>query len=296
MKGNPLFSPVYLRKLLRDVGLVPHRSRGQNFLIDRNVADKIIGAADLSRDDTVLEIGPGPGGLTLELCRRAGKVVAVEWDRGLIGILRGETDACDNLEIIEEDFLKTDLSYLAECLRRGSARPLNLKVVSNLPYSTTGPILVKLLQSDMDFSRFVLMVQKEVGKRIVASPGNKDYGRLTVLCRTCGDLEIISPVSRNSFYPAPRVDSAIVRFELYSSRKGKIRDFALWNNVVRAAFAHRRKMLKNTLASALQPGYSEGEIIRALIQARINPKDRAEQLSVDDFIRLSNILFLLGKN
>lgn len=296
MEKNPLFSPVYLRKLLNDDGLVPHKSRGQNFLIDRNVSDKIIRAANLTRDDAVLEIGPGPGGMTRELCSRAGKVVAVEWDRGLAGILRGQTDDCDNLEIIEADFLQVDLTDLSKLFREGSRRYLNIKVVANLPYSITGPLLVKLLESDINFSLFILMVQKEVGKRIISSPGCKAYGRLAVLCRTYSNPEIVSPVSRNSFYPSPRVDSSIVRFRFPPESSHPISDINLWSTLVRAAFARRRKMLKNTLASDQQLGYSEDQIIGALIQAKINPKDRAEQLSTDDFIRLSNSLFLLRQN
>lgn len=288
MSYNPLLSPGYLRDLLNKEGLSLKKSRGQNFLVDRNVVRKILRAACLSRDDAVLEIGPGPGGLTHELCRLAGKVVAVEWDRGLVRILREQASERDNLEIIQADFLKTDLTDLADRLRSGTTPPTRLKVVANLPYSITGPLLVKLLESEIGFSILVLMVQKEVGERIVSPPGNKNYGRLSVLCRTYSELEIIAPVSRNSFFPRPMVDSVIVRFKVYPSSESPIADPALWKNLVRAAFAQRRKMLKNTLAADQQLGYSEDQIVAACLRAGIDPKRRAEQLSVEDFVRLAN--------
>ncbi|HDL63860.1 MAG TPA: ribosomal RNA small subunit methyltransferase A, partial [Proteobacteria bacterium] len=290
MNDNPLFSPVYLKDILLKEGIFARRSRGQNFLIDRNVADKILRAADLSDADTVLEIGPGPGALTLELCRLAGKVVTVEWDRGLVRILREQANEYDNLEIIQADFLKTDLPALADNLRNEKTLRTGLKVVANLPYSITGPLLVKLLESEIGFSILVLMVQKEVGERIVSPPGNKKYGRLSVLCRTYSEVEIISQVSRNSFFPRPGVDSVILRFKIYPAGKSSIVDPARWKNLVRAAFAQRRKMLKNTLAADRQLGYSEDQIIAACHRVEIDPRGRAEQLSVKNFIQLANAL------
>ena len=290
MNDNLLFSPVYLKDILSKEGIFARRSRGQNFLIDRNVADKILRAADLSDADNVLEIGPGPGALTLELCRLAGKVVAVEWDRGLVRILREQAIEYDNLEIIQEDFLKTDLTTLADCLRCGSPSLTGLKVVANLPYSITGPLLVKLLESEIGFDILVLMVQKEVGERIVSPPGSKRYGRLSVLCRTYSEVEIVSQVSRNSFFPRPGVDSVILRFKIYPAGESLIDDPALWRNLLRAAFARRRKMLKNTLAADRQLGYSEDQIIAACHRVEINPRGRAEQLSVEKFIQLANAL------
>jgi len=290
MNDNPLFSPVYLKELLSKEGIFARRSRGQNFLIDRNVADKILRAADLCREDAVLEIGPGPGALTLELCRSAGKVVAVEWDRGLVRILRDQAIAYDNLEIIQEDFLKADMNVLVERLRRGVQPPVSMKVVANLPYSITGPLLVKLLESEVGFSTLVLMVQKEVGERIISPPGNKRYGRLSVLCRTYSEVEIVASVSRNSFFPRPGIDSVVLRFKVFPPGESIIIDPYLWKNLIRAAFGKRRKMLKNTLAGDSQLSYSEDQIIAACIQAGIDPKDRAEQLSVEDYIFLSNSL------
>lgn len=290
MSDNLLFSPVYLKDILLKEGIFARRSRGQNFLIDRNVADKILRAADLSREDMVLEIGPGPGALTIELCRLAGKVVAVEWDRGLVRILREQAIEYDNLEIIQGDFLKTDLKALASSLRSDITPSAGLKVVANLPYSITGPLVVKLLESEINFSNLVLMVQREVGERIVSPPGSKRYGRLSVLCRTYSDVEIVAPVSRNCFFPRPGVDSVVLRFKIFPASEFQIADPVLWKNLVRAAFAQRRKMLKNTLASDRQLGYSEDQIVAACLRVGIDPKGRAEQLSVEDYIRLANTL------
>ena len=290
MSNNPLFSPVYLKDLLSAEGIFARRSRGQNFLIDRNVADKILRAADLCRGDAVLEIGPGPGALTIELCRSAGKVVAVEWDRGLVRILREQAVAIDNLDIIQGDFLHTNLVDLVAHLRRSIPPPVSLKVVANLPYSITGPLLVKLLESEVDFSTLVLMVQKEVGERIISPPGNKRYGRLSVLCRTYSEVEIVASVSRNSFFPRPGIDSVVLRFKVFPQRESPIIDPYLWKNLVRAAFGKRRKMLKNTLVGDSQLSYSEDQIIAACIQAGIDPKARAEQLAVEDYISLANTL------
>ena len=196
----------------------------------------------------------------------------------------------DNLEIIQEDFLKTDLAVLADSLRRGSPPLTGLKVVANLPYSITGPLLVKLLESEIGFNTLVLMVQKEVGERIVSPPGSKRYGRLSVLCCTYCEVEIVSFVSRNCFFPRPGVDSVILKFKVRSPAEYPIADPDLWRNLVRAAFAQRRKMLKNTLVADHQLGYSEDQIIAACLRVGIDPKGRGEQLSVGDYIRLANIL------
>ncbi len=287
MSDNSLFSPVYLRNLLQEGGLAPRKSRGQNFLIDRNIAEKIITAADLGATDAVLEIGPGPGTLTGELTRRAARVIAVEWDRGLTRILRERTRGCLNLEIIEEDFLKTDLASLAARLTAGVPAVSALKVVANLPYSISGPLLVKLLESAAGFSVLVLMVQKEVGERIVSPPGGKRYGRLSVFSRMYSRCRIVSSVSRNSFYPRPRVDSVIIRFEMLPPPLRATGNPVMWRPVVRAAFSQRRKMLKNALVADDTLDYTEEEVVTACARAGIDPRQRAERLSADDFSRLS---------
>ncbi|MDP8214873.1 MAG: 16S rRNA (adenine(1518)-N(6)/adenine(1519)-N(6))-dimethyltransferase RsmA [Candidatus Euphemobacter frigidus] len=290
MTENFLSSPGYIRDLLKKEGLFLKRSRGQNFLVDRNVAKKILRTAELSRDDVVLEIGPGLGALTLELCRSAGRVIAVEWDRGLVRLLRDRTRDFSNLVILQENFLKTDPAVIAEKLLTGKSSSGRLKVVANLPYSISGPLLVKLLEWEVGFSLFVLMVQKEVGERIVSRPGEKSYGRLSVLCRMYGQPRIAFTVSRNSFFPRPRVDSVVVRFVLRPRSEIPVRDLPFWKLVVSAAFACRRKMLKNTLAADRRLGYTEEQIVSACIRVGIDPRERAERFSVEEFVRLSNAL------
>ena len=287
MKSNPLLSPSHLKEILRGADLSLSKKKGQNFLIDGNVLGKIVDAAEIGPDDRVLEIGGGLGTLTMELCRRAGKVITVEWDRGLAKLLRTNCSAFKNLEVVEADILQIDLPSLVDSLRGGGAE---VKVVANLPYSISGPLLVKLLESEAGFSSFVLMLQKEVGERIASPPGSKKYGALSVLAQMYGRPRAVAAVSRNCFYPRPRVDSVLLRIEVLPERAFPVADIALWKRVVRAAFGRRRKMLKNTLVQDRELGYTEPEIAKACGRAKIDPRLRAEQIPVKDFARLADAL------
>lgn len=285
--SNRLFRPAYLRSILAAAGFSPRKSRGQNFLIDRNRGEAIVRAAGLGRGDAVLEIGPGPGGLTRELCSRAGRVAAVEQDRVLARILREETGDCPNLEIVEEDFLAVDLDRLARRLRGSEPSPARLKAVANLPYSVSGPILARLLESEAGFELLILTVQKEVGERILSPPGGKRYGRLSVLAALRSRPEIIAAVSRNSFYPRPRVDSVVVRFEMFPGPGLRVGEQELISAVVRAAFGKRRKMLKNALAGDRELGYSEEQILAACRESGIDPRSRPEEIPAGGFADLA---------
>lgn len=287
---NPLFRPAYLRPLFAAAGFTPRKSRGQNFLIDRNRGEAIVAAADLDRGDAVLEIGPGPGALTRELCRRAGRVVAVERDPVLARILKEQTRDFSGLEVIEADFLELDLEDLIRRMKESDPPPGRLKVVANLPYSVSGPILARLLEPGAGFSLMVLTLQKEVGERIVSPPGGKQYGRLSVLARLHSSPEIIAPVSRNSFYPRPRVDSVVVRFRMLAGSGPDSGEDRFLRELVRAAFARRRKMLKNTLAGDRGLGYSEDRIAAACRKAGIDPRSRPEELSAGEYRRLAAAL------
>lgn len=290
MKSNPLLSVSRLKELLAEERLSLSRKRGQNFLVDGNIMAKIISVAELSRDDGVLEIGPGPGALTRELCRRAGKVVAVEWDRGLVELLRRNCRRFRNLKIIQADMLKTDIAPIIDCLRGDGNAENRLKVVANLPYSISGPVLVKLLESEAGFSVFVLMLQKEMGERITSPPGGKKYGVLSVLARMYARPQIVANVTRNCFYPRPRVDSVIVRFDILPERAFPVRDIGRWKKVVKAAFGHRRKTLKNALLQDEFAGCTEERIVEACARVNLDPGRRAEQLSVGDFAGLADSL------
>ncbi len=287
---NRLFRPAYLRSCLAAAGFSPRKSRGQNFLIDRNRGEAIVAAAGLGRGDAVLEIGPGPGALTREICSRAERVVAVEQDPILARILREETADCENLEIVEEDFLAVGLGALAGKLSAGAGPAGEPKVVANLPYSVSGPILARLLESRLGISLMVLTVQKEVGERIVSPPGGKRYGRLSVLTAVYSRPEIIAAVSRNSFYPRPRVDSVVLRLKMIPDPTLPPGGGHFLSAVVRAAFGKRRKMLKNALAGEGGLGYSEEQICAACREAGIDPRSRPEELAAGDFVRLASAL------
>ena len=306
MKGNPLLNIGYLKFLLKENNLVLKKNRGQNFLVDGNILRKIIREADLRPNDRVLEIGAGLGTLTRELCRRAGNVIAVEWDRGLTELLFKQTAECNNLQVIQGDILRMDFSSLLENTgskipqfdmedkgRRGNSTG-KFKVVSNLPYSICSPVLIKLLESKIGIQTMVCMVQEELGSRIVSKPGKKSYGILSLLAQMHSRPRIAFKVSRNCFFPLPRVDSAVINFQMLEGAAYPVKDIKLWKALVKAAFARRRKMLKNTLAQDDKVNYTSDQIIRGCSRANLDPNLRAEQLSVEDFARLADALFNLN--
>lgn len=293
MSTNLLLNISYIKNLLRENRLVLSKKRGQHFLIDSNILRKIVETADLGPEDEVLEIGAGLGTLTLELCKKAGKVVAVEWDRGLVKLLLEITAACKNLEVIQADILGIDFVWLKRLFKHTQATRGKLKVVSNLPYSISSPVLVKLLESRIGIEAMVCMVQEEVGERIVSSPGKKNYGILSILAQMYGSPRIVFRVARGCFFPSPRVDSVIIHFQIMSGGAHPVKDRRLWKTVVKAAFSQRRKMLKNTLAQDNRLGYTADEVREACIRAQIDPNLRAEKLSVEDFVHLADALYTI---
>ncbi|MGI6161411.1 MAG: 16S rRNA (adenine(1518)-N(6)/adenine(1519)-N(6))-dimethyltransferase RsmA [Christensenellales bacterium] len=270
-----------LSRLLKEFSVSPLKRFGQNFLIDENILNNIADAAHLSGDDSVLEIGPGAGALTLALCKRAGRVVAVEIDKGLIPLLGRTLADCDNAEIIEGDILDPNVLGKAASILGGG-----FKVVANLPYYITTPVLMALLESGYDISAMVLMVQREVADRLCAAPGTKEYGVLSVAARYYADAETVIRVPASCFYPRPDVDSAVVRL-VTRSLPEKPKDTPLFFSVVRAAFAMRRKTLINNLVAKFS-NIGRDNLIKLLIASEIDPKRRGETLSIDEFISLSN--------
>jgi len=256
----------------------PKKSLGQNFLVDEHAADRIIEAAGLTKDDTVVEIGPGRGVLTRGLAESAGRVVAIELDERLIGELRAEHSDLDNLEIIHADALKFDFEKLEG----------RLKVVANLPYYISTPILTRLVSLRTKVSLMVLMLQKEVAGRITASPGGKEYGYLSVMVQLYTDPELLFTVKPGSFSPPPKVDSAVVRLAVLEEPAAPCRDYARLERLVSAAFSQRRKTLRNALkASRL----FADEAIAEMASSGIDPSRRAETLSLAEFAQLSDFLF-----
>ncbi|WP_036730336.1 16S rRNA (adenine(1518)-N(6)/adenine(1519)-N(6))-dimethyltransferase RsmA [Peptoniphilus mikwangii] len=274
-----LYKPARLIELLNKYGFRFSKSLGQNFLIDGNIVRKIIDSAEISSNDNVLEIGPGVGTLTEELCLRAKKVVSIEIDNHLKELLK-ESLPYENVKIIFNDVLKTDLKKLTEQEFGGET----FKVVANLPYYVTTPIISKLIEEDLNIESITVMIQKEVANRFSASPSTKDYGSLSVFIQFYSDVKYEFTVPKNVFMPKPNVDSAVVNLKIKKDLPDIDRDKLF--KVVRAAFSKRRKTLINALSSY---GFNidKNEILKALSISNIDEKRRAETLSSEEFIVLS---------
>lgn len=264
-----------LKQILASVGLTPSKRLGQNFLIDENVLAKIVAAAELNKNDVVLEIGPGLGVLTKELASGAGKVVAVEKDKKLAAVLKEKFKDIRNLKIIEEDFLKTNLLKLN--------LSVGYKIVANLPYSITSAAIRKIMEADPSPSMAVLMVQKEVAERICAKPGEMSLLALSV--QYYGTPKLLFKVSKGSFWPVPKVDSAVVKIVFDRNKELGIRNKAeKFFRVARAGFSSPRKQLQNNLANGLHISKEKAALM--LRQAGLDPKVRPEELSVEDWLML----------
>lgn len=272
-------SPKIIREILSERKLAPRKSLGQNFLIDSNILAKIAEAGLINSGDLVLEIGPGLGALTEILLEQAGTVMAVEYDRGLFSILGDRFRDSNNLKLFNQDIMETDLLELVKGSESG------LKVVANLPYYITTPLIFKLVESRINWEVMVFLVQKEVANRICASPGTKEYGALTVMLNFYGKVEKIGNVSRTVFYPEPEVDSTILRIVPYQTPEVQIL-YPRLRRVVQAAFQQRRKTILNALGSIgfLQSKEELGIFLKA---HGIDPNRRGETLSVAEFQSLT---------
>ena len=273
-----LYKPSKLSEILSKYGFRFTKSLGQNFLIDGNIVRKIADAAEISENDNILEIGPGVGTMTEELALRAKKVLAVEIDEKLRD-LHKETLNIENVKVIYGDFLELDLEKIAE----EEFGDEGFKVVANLPYYVTTPIIEKLLLSKVNLVSITVMVQKEVAKRLAAQPGNKDYGSLSVFINYYTDCKYKFQVPSSVFMPKPNVDSAVVNLKM-KEREDLDTDFLF--KIVRAAFTTRRKTLLNSFSNSRLP-YSKDDIKRALELSGIDEGRRAETLSLEEFIILS---------
>jgi 16S rRNA (adenine1518-N6/adenine1519-N6)-dimethyltransferase len=274
-----IFPPAQVKRLLRQSGLRARKSLGQHFLADASVLQTIVEAAELSPADAVIEVGPGLGILTAELVRRAGNVVAVELDTKLASLLKRRLASPANLRVINADILKVNPSELLE----GTSR---YKVVANLPYYITSPVLRYFVEASPKPSLMVVMVQKEVGEAIVAGPGRMSL--LAVSLQTYSKPRIISHVPAQCFYPQPKVDSVIVRFDLLPEPAVKVSDMGGFFDLVRAGFSSPRKQLHNSLAHSL--GMKPAEITLLLEGANIDSKRRAETLILEEWARLYEVL------
>ena len=259
---------------------------GQNFLIDQNVLEAIVDAAGVNEDDCVLEIGPGMGALTGHLLDRACKVIAVEVDKMLIPILQGTLGSNEKFKLINDDILKVDIAGLIERENEGRA----IKVVANLPYYITTPIVMELLEKEHNIKSITVMVQKEVAERMMEGPGSKAYGALSLAVQYYSKPHLEINVSKNSFYPKPDVDSAVIRLDIYKPEERPVKsdDTAELFKVIRAAFGQRRKTLVNSLSSGL--GAAKDIIREKLAECGLNEKARAEELNLEELCSLSNSL------
>ncbi|MBI2843042.1 MAG: 16S rRNA (adenine(1518)-N(6)/adenine(1519)-N(6))-dimethyltransferase RsmA [Armatimonadetes bacterium] len=278
-----LLSPSEVKRLLERYVLRPKKRLGQNFLIDRNVLRKIIEAAELDAGSVVLEIGPGLGTVTQEAASLAAQVVAVEADRDLIPVLSETVGRCENVEIVNADFLQLDLpSFLTS--RFGEKKCI---VVGNLPYYITSPLITKLIEAREHIERMVLMVQQEVAERLAAEPATEGYGSLTVFVQYYCQVRIVARVKRTVFYPAPEVDSSIVRLDIRESPAAAVQDEALFFNIVRSAFGQRRKTLLKSLSGSPTLGWNRETAGAVLARAGIDPVRRGETLSIDEFAAIA---------
>lgn len=283
MKDKRLYSPKYVREILNKYGFKFSKSLGQNFLIDGNIVRKIAQVGNITKEDYVLEIGPGIGTLTEELCLNAKKVVAVELDESLFPILDETLKDYDNVEIVHGDILKVDIHRLiGENLGGGP-----VKVVANLPYYVTTPIIGKLIEDGLNIESIIVMVQKEVADRIVASPGNKQYGSLSIFVNFYTNPEIVIKVPKTVFMPKPKVDSAVIRLTLKRDLPDVERQ--IFFKVVKSAFGKRRKTILNSLSSN-ELGLGKEAIREVLQKCNIPIEERAENLNLEDFIKISKTL------
>ena len=259
---------------------------GQNFLIDSRVLDKIVQASEITKDDYVLEIGPGIGTMTQYLCEQARQVAAVEIDKNLIPILADTLSEYQNVEVIQEDILKMDLNRLVQEKNHGNS----IKVVANLPYYITTPIIMGLFESHVPIQSITVMVQREVADRIQACPGTKDYGALSLAVQYYAKTEIVANVPPNCFMPRPAVGSAVIRLVRYRERPVQVLDERKMFAIIRASFNQRRKTLVNGLNNAAQLPYSKDQITEALEEMGLPVNVRGEALTLEQFAKLSNLL------
>lgn len=274
---------VTLKEITKKYGFQFTKSLGQNFLVDTNILQKIVDSADIQEEDIVIEVGTGIGTLTRELAKRAKKVYAIEIDKKLIPIVKETTSNYNNIDFVNMDFLEVVLEDLIQ------EKDRKIKVIANIPYYITTPIIMKCLESSLDISTILLMIQKEVADRLSAEPSTKAYGSLSVAVQYYSDVEFVEKVSKSCFYPQPKVDSGIVKL----SKKHEyifVRDRELFSQVVKSAFAKRRKTISNSMIGFCEQ-FTKDNVMKALGKSGTDAKRRGETLTVEEFAHLSNCMF-----
>ena len=286
MKEPTLGNPQNTIEVLQKYNFVFQKKFGQNFLIDTHVLDKIIGSAEITKDDVVLEIGPGIGTMTQYLACAAKKVIAVEIDKALIPILEDTLSEYENVRVINHDVLKVDIAKLAE--EENGGKPI--KVVANLPYYITTPIIMGLFENHVPLKSITIMVQKEVADRMQTGPGSKDYGALSLAVQYYAKPYIVANVPPNCFMPRPKVGSAVIRLERYENPPVTVKDEKLMFRLIRASFNQRRKTLANGLKNSPELDYTKEEIEAAIEALGRGASIRGEALTLEEFAKLADLL------
>ncbi|MBE5969287.1 MAG: 16S rRNA (adenine(1518)-N(6)/adenine(1519)-N(6))-dimethyltransferase RsmA [Lachnospiraceae bacterium] len=281
-----LGNPTNTIEILKKYGFSFQKKFGQNFLIDNNILEKIVENAGVTKDDLVIEIGPGIGTLTQHLCEHAREVVAVEIDKKLIPILKDTLSEYDNVRVINEDILKVDVNKIAEERNGGK----NVKVVANLPYYITTPIIMGLFESNLPLESITVMVQKEVAERMQVGPGTKDYGALSLAVQFYSKPKVVLNVPAGCFMPKPNVDSAVIKLEKYEQPPVEVKDSKKMFKIIRAAFNQRRKTLTNSIANSGELNYLKDDVGKALETMGLLSTVRGEALTLEQFAKLSDLL------
>ena len=282
-----LYAPSTIKDIKERYGFKLSKSLGQNFLTDKNIIDRIIESAEIGPDDLVIEIGPGIGVITREAAETARKVIAVEIDKNLIPILKETLSDVDNVEIVNQDILKTDVNQLIASLGDSIS---GVKIIGNLPYYITTPIIMKLLEDGVKADSITVMMQKEVADRIKAFPGSKAYGALSVAVQYYCTVEAVVNVPKEVFVPQPKVDSTVLRLNIREEAPVKLLNREIFFRCVKAGFGQRRKTLLNSLMGI--EGITKEGVKAALEAAGIDPSRRAETLDLEEFAKLSNEVYL----
>lgn len=281
-----LASPSATKEIINKYSFAFQKKFGQNFLIDGNIVREIIDESGIGPDDFVLEIGPGIGTMTQYLCESARKVVAVEIDKSLIPILNETLSEYDNVEVINEDALKVDIKSLVE--EQNDGKPI--KVVANLPYYITTPIVMGLLESKAPIDSITIMVQKEVADRMQTGPGSKEYGALSLAVQYYANAHVVATAPASCFMPRPKVDSSVIKLDLYDECPVSVKDEALMFKIIRASFNQRRKTLANGLKNAQNLNFTKEQIEEAITELGKPLTVRGETLTLEEFGRLSDLL------
>ncbi|WP_346200334.1 16S rRNA (adenine(1518)-N(6)/adenine(1519)-N(6))-dimethyltransferase RsmA [Caldifermentibacillus hisashii] len=279
-------TPLRTRAILEKYGFTFKKSLGQNFLIDTNILNNIVDHAEITPESGVIEIGAGIGALTEQLAKRCKKVLSFEIDQRLLPVLEDTLSPYPHVSIVHQDFLKADVHQAIETYLQ---EVKDIAIVANLPYYVTTPIIMKCLEDHLPFRSMVMMMQKEVGSRITAKPGTKDYGSLTIAIQYYTTAEIVMNVPKTVFIPQPNVDSAVVKLTKRDQPVVAVKDEQFFFNIVKFSFAQRRKTILNNLVSQLENGKEKKErIMAALEKAEIDPTRRGETLTIEEFAKLSD--------